>query len=466
MGLGFIIAGIVFLVNPNINIIDILPDFIGCILIVIGLSKTAMLHDSFAEAKDAFWRLALIELVKVGCIVFVPYVDSTFLLVLVFSFAVIEVITLVPAISKLFEAFYDLGMKYGCEAVYAKKIKTERVKDKACGDGGASRKVIIERAEGIRLYFQLFVIIKAVLSVLPELPALQLYDYIGSVGANSLNYAQFKPLFYVFSWLLTMVFGVICLIKLCPYINSIRKSKETCEKLKELYADRKINHPKQFIARRIKKMLALASLGSFFVIDMRFSGVNVFPNVLAASFFILIFIMLIKYDKLAIAGALTSLVWGIASVLNFSENARFLEKYEINAVEWIPDAEIMYDELAFKVYIEYAIGIAAVVLLAVTLYRVIRGHIELLGGDFSHLQYKREERNAELRTACKIRLICAAVFGVAALVANAAYVKLVINHPALWVVNFALALIWAIAITELSSYAGESIYERMYDEAI
>lgn len=466
MGFGFIIAGIIFLVNPNINIIDILPDFIGCILIVIGLSRTAMLHDSFSEAKDAFWRLMLIELVKTACIVFVPYVDSTFILVLVFSFSVIEVITLIPAIGKLFNAFYDLGMKYGCEEVYAKKLSRSRAGENSDGANGEKRAVVIERAEGIRLYFQLFVIIKAVLSVLPELPALQLYDHIGSVSTIPMNLSQFKPLFYVMSWLVTIIFGVICLIKLCPYINSIRKNKDTRAKLCELYENRKINRPQLFIARRMKKLLSLASIGAFFVIDMRFGGVNIFPNVLAAVFFILIFVMLIRYDRLAAFGAICSLLWAIASVINFSQNARFLEKYELEAVEWIPDAEIMYDELAFKVYIEYAIGILALVLLVLTLYRVIRAHIADIGGEFTHLQYKKEERNSELERGCRVRLIVAAVFGASALIANAAYIKLIISYPVLWVLNFAIALGWALAMMELSSYATSEIYDKMYENAL
>ena len=41
MGYGFLIAGMIFLCNPLINIVDLLPDCIGYFLILCGISQFA-----------------------------------------------------------------------------------------------------------------------------------------------------------------------------------------------------------------------------------------------------------------------------------------------------------------------------------------------------------------------------------------------------------------------------------------
>ena len=55
--LGRIAAGIFFLLNPNITVIDLLPDFIGCILIISGLGLLRDISDSLEEARKNFLRL-------------------------------------------------------------------------------------------------------------------------------------------------------------------------------------------------------------------------------------------------------------------------------------------------------------------------------------------------------------------------------------------------------------------------
>ena len=44
MGIGYIIAGMFFLFEPFIGVADILPDFIGYLLILHGMSKIADLE--------------------------------------------------------------------------------------------------------------------------------------------------------------------------------------------------------------------------------------------------------------------------------------------------------------------------------------------------------------------------------------------------------------------------------------
>ena len=58
-------AALVLLCNPNIHVIDILPDFIAYFIIFSLLSEAADLAPHFAQARDSAKKLALIGLFKI-----------------------------------------------------------------------------------------------------------------------------------------------------------------------------------------------------------------------------------------------------------------------------------------------------------------------------------------------------------------------------------------------------------------
>lgn len=60
--LWLISAGMIFLFNPCINIIDVLPDVIGIALILFGIRKYADLSSELGEAKKGFGKAAWVSL--------------------------------------------------------------------------------------------------------------------------------------------------------------------------------------------------------------------------------------------------------------------------------------------------------------------------------------------------------------------------------------------------------------------
>ena len=50
-GLVLVFFGLVFLINPNFNMFDILPDFIGFALVCAGLAKYALIDENLSSAK-------------------------------------------------------------------------------------------------------------------------------------------------------------------------------------------------------------------------------------------------------------------------------------------------------------------------------------------------------------------------------------------------------------------------------
>ena len=62
--LGLIFAGLVFFALPNFNLLDLLPDFIGAILIMWGLSKMYMYDGNFEDAKRSAKFLLWISVLR------------------------------------------------------------------------------------------------------------------------------------------------------------------------------------------------------------------------------------------------------------------------------------------------------------------------------------------------------------------------------------------------------------------
>ena len=65
---------LIFLFNPNIAVIDVLPDFIGYILISLALIKLSDINETIAEAASLFNKMILIDAAKIFAIVWIFWI--------------------------------------------------------------------------------------------------------------------------------------------------------------------------------------------------------------------------------------------------------------------------------------------------------------------------------------------------------------------------------------------------------
>ena len=101
-------AAVVFLCNPDTGIIDILPDFIGYMLLCTAISKIADIDDRISEAYNLFKRMVYISAAKFAALFlqfgFIPTTDqSVSMLLLSFVYSVAELMVVIPALLKLYE---------------------------------------------------------------------------------------------------------------------------------------------------------------------------------------------------------------------------------------------------------------------------------------------------------------------------------------------------------------------------
>ena len=126
LGLGLTCIAFIFLFNPVVGIIDILPDFIGYLLLCVGLSQIADMNDHFGEALRYFKRMILVSSVQIFLFfIFFGMVTGkeqpTAMLLFAFVFAAVDIIFLSHAYHQLFEGILYLSSRMEGTAAFAKR---------------------------------------------------------------------------------------------------------------------------------------------------------------------------------------------------------------------------------------------------------------------------------------------------------------------------------------------------------
>ena len=108
MNYSLIITGLFFLFNPEVNILDILPDFIGIILIMRGFRPMTSVSATAEESYRNFSRYLAVSAVKAAALIpmiSVASSDPSFYMLFTLVFAVLELIFAIPAFSGVGDCF-------------------------------------------------------------------------------------------------------------------------------------------------------------------------------------------------------------------------------------------------------------------------------------------------------------------------------------------------------------------------
>ena len=480
MRLTLVIIGMFFLFNPAVNVVDPLPDFIGYIFIAAGLSRISCLVDKLADARATFRRLAIITAVKIISVMFLVIADDTFVLVLAFSFAVIELMCIYPAFDRLFDGLFYAGTRNGGTAVFrtkTKRIKLSEDKAKKLVLGGADdvieetltsgertyyREKTVDRGNTVKAFTLIFMTVKLVLNVLPELTSLQLYDHFGAVSQSAVNLVQYKPMFYIIVWALTLLVGIPWLVMITSYLVSVVKDKEFISTLERRYETEIVPDKTRSIVGNMSAVIALVSLGVVFTFDLYIDHVNVTPNFIAAVFMISALAILAKYRKAAAVGIVSASLWGVMSGYNLYRQNEYFAKYTLRRIFTNPEAAEMYSALKISMMIEFFLGELTYVILAIILIKVTGEHIGLIGLRYAGVaEIPAEDRNKDIRFTVKSRLIAIAVLACIAAVASASYPIFVPEFDYAFPITAGVQIVMiAYALFSLITI-GDEVYKRL-----
>jgi len=245
MKVKYFILSAIFLFNPLISVIDLLPDFLGYYFLLKAFTPTSYIFDNASDLYDSVKRMMTIGVIKFFCTFLIFVTDTTMALVLSFSFAIVEVLYGFNMFIKLFDVTSYIRLRY---------------------DNNAST-AAAERMKGFSLFF---LVAKVVLGFIPDLTALT----IGNSGLKT-DLTRFRPVLFIMAGLIALVIGIIWLVKYTKFFKSAF-SPELVERVDGEYNEQKALRPGLFMAKDFMFSIKLMSVGVLFVFDMSIDSLNLF----------------------------------------------------------------------------------------------------------------------------------------------------------------------------------------------
>ena len=301
MNTGLIAFGILFLLNPNITIIDPFPDFIGCLFIMWGIARIVPLGQDFTEAAGGIRRLAFISLLRLAAVPAVVYLaagDRSLYMLAVFVFSVIEPFFAIKFFIGLFEGLAQVAARSDARSpvLYLNQLK---------------------------LITFIFFILKSILNLIPDLVYLKTSD-----GLDSYMYPmeQYKTPLLIICTLLCLVASLCYLIAISGYLRRLKKDTALgieLEKRIKSAAGAKI----QNLALNIKKSLFLMLVGFAFLIDIYIDGYNIIPDFIGAIIIAISAVALSKNVKETAVIRIYAVIYACISAVSLAYNYYFAYKY-------------------------------------------------------------------------------------------------------------------------------------------
>ena len=432
MGIGRLIAAAVFLFNPCINIIDILPDFFGYLLLISGLSKWADLCPNMMDALQGLGRLKWFMLLKMLMMVLVPLVDDTYVLVFTFGFAIIELMYLIPATERIFDGFEYFGTRFNSRSVYI-------------------------NYKNVRTITYIFFFARSLLPVLPELCSLSDFEYSGYVTSGvQINYANYKGALLIVGLILLTLIGTMWLVNIIPYFRRIGRDTEFLTRVSGQYDLEIANDIGLNFRRALHTVLLMAVAGMIFFINLWIDEFNAIPNFIGGAFLAASMVKLSRYTNSNRLAARICAVFTGVSAISYAASLLFTGFYGLDSIERNFTAYNFYIVTGILTLVEYILMLASVYLVFRELRLLIEKH---LGADPDVIDrrlidiYTSQQHELDRRfVAALIAFVVVWLLNLINLMLRADLVR---DAPQFWIVPFLAAGIWWIYF--------KSICDQLYE---
>ncbi|MBR2432887.1 MAG: hypothetical protein IKB23_08220 [Clostridia bacterium] len=316
-----IIFCIVLLSNPNINVIDIMPDFIAWFILAHIFERAADTAPYFEEARVAFLRLSLVSLLKIPALLLILFVksrdtlDNNIFALVSFSFAIFEIILLIGGVKNLFSAFFYLAERADAPALVGKFTNS-----KIFG--------FISTPEKLKNFTYLFFIIKTFAYVIPDFFMLTRVNDKGYIISGSPYY----PIALLISVSVALIFGVIFAVDASKYAKAICRENKFSSALEAVASGGSAGDPNtKGKLRSILASLTLLCVTAFLSIELKFENfdeINILPHFIYGILLLLVCFTLRKHSGASRPAYLAGILFCIISFAQYITEASFLTRFE------------------------------------------------------------------------------------------------------------------------------------------
>lgn len=427
----FLAAGL-FLCNPIVGFLDVLPDSIGLVLICLGMLRIADLNDRLLSARRGFGKMLAVAVGQIFLAYFIfvilqrrteeelnAYEHPMLLLLGSAVYAFFTVCFLIPAFRNLFSGL-ETAARFDGGVIAETHPRTQR----SLCDGMIRRTTV-------------FFILQSVLSVLPELTVLTSFENDAGNPLFRFDWYRYAPLFRLGAAVLALGLALWWLWGYFRLFASARRDTEWNGRLEQAYEREVLSNTALCDRRLYSAAFLLISLGILCSIRFKINDMTAIPSLLFAlgvggGAWLL-------REKIRIPHLLW---WGLAGtslvgILQAILNARYLKSHTPEKSQYV---EAAYDAfLAIRIAeLCEAILLLLSMLLLLRLLRNLTVEPTVFGLSVTDAADQRsaERRSRQLNTYLLALLALAILLGVG----NAAYALFQLKLGWLWFVNLLLSL--------------------------
>ena len=283
MRFSLIFAGLIFIFSPDIALFDFLPDVIGWFLITLGITPLADIELRAEDAKALSLRMMLFSAVKLAVSLFTFRFGTADMLLVTFSYGVVEIITVIPFVTNLFTALDYSAMRIG------PSLNSDKI-------------------NGIKWYMYIFFVIKNLLAFLPATTALFDTEATGNLSADTwfVDFQAAMRVFMVFAFMLSFVVFLVSAFYVGAFFVSVIKNKELKENMKKHRFEEVLSKPDIMTVKNTSFVLTFFMGAVLFFFDFYIDATDMLPTF--AGFFLVFTASLFMTKRMSIKSHLLSIV--------------------------------------------------------------------------------------------------------------------------------------------------------------
>lgn len=466
--MGLWLPAVILLSNPYLHVLDLMPDAIGYVLLLIALRRVSALDESFGEVARALKRLTLLSVARLGGLVWIYTATSaseqpTLILILCFVFGVLELMTILPACHQLFRGLSYIGTRLDGRIIFenAHKRKLDRLteqlrraeqtgewSEERCRKVDRKLRRLARRSSGDitdRMCFvcQSFAVVKTVLCVLPEMAALSQAPY--DAGATNFNWYAYINGFRAMAWLAVSIVGVVWLCRVTVYCCRIAKDTLLWEQLAQACDEDERQHPERVPRKKLRSAMICLTVAFAFCVNLQMEGINYLPGFVTPLAMLGAVAFLWPYLTRTVRFVCTAVysLGAAISIYFYVSCLKFFTEYDIVQYNFRWDVREAYDSLVLgNMWMELAFMLLALVATWALLCSLIGRY-----AGKSHMgthQYTSEQLDTQRKSALKRHLLVPAILGVVMIVVRVVYYAILPEEGMVWVIDFAVAVVFAV----------------------
>ena len=400
LGVTLVAVGAFFLFDPFVSVMDLLPDALGYLCILLGLYRLSDMDERIMDAFKGVGYLALIGVTRIVALFLAfglvsPTEQPVFILLALFTLGVLDCIVLIPMWKNLCGGLLYLGSRNDATTMFDRR-----------GLGGKTRTHnIVERYTALSaVYF----VLREILAVLPEISVLS-HEKGGVEIGDATRFYDFVGLFRLVGGGISLILGIVWLVATLRFFAKIKADAPFFARLSEKYRTEVLPRHDLFAMRAVKASLGCLLVAAAFSLDLYLDGVNVLPDAISALFLILSVVFIRRYAGKNLPALLTAGAYGVTAALAWYLQLTYFGRNDIPDIFRKEELHARWQTTVLLQALTAVLLVAAIVLILRSLYTMVKRYTGVLA--LSDDTAYAAERTESIHALIRKKLIWVGVLG-------------------------------------------------------